>query len=170
MRLILFLRSRRDGRSANGTLTFRRSSTTPIGQSSQPPPPVDNAVQPIAPAADATSAQQPAFEPGPSRYSKEHLLDVYRSSRPGDDPSRLFISGWDPDRVHNDTTRGWGKPNENHIPQEPGACWEPNGDTGPLGLQEMTLEEKEVRLHASLKRLRYSDGTNTVLQYKKNND
>lgn len=85
--------SRRDGRSANGTLTFRRSSTTPIGQSSQPPPPVDNAVQPAS-AADAMSVQQSAFEPGPSRYTKEDFSrctgpPVLATIRPGS----LFLAG-----------------------------------------------------------------------------
>ena len=71
---------------------------------------------------------------------------MYRSGQHSDDPSRLFISSWDPDHVHENPTRGWGKPNDNHIPQEPGACWEPNGDTMPLGLQDLLAEEKEVRL------------------------
>ena len=136
-------RLRRDGRPANGTLTFRRSSTTPIGQSSQAPPPADNAVQPSS--VEPATAHPASFENGPSRYSKEHLLEMYRAAHPSDDPSRLFISGWDPDHVNGNTARPWGKTNENHVPQEPGACWEPNGDTMPMGLQEPSAEEKEVR-------------------------
>ncbi|KAG5978797.1 hypothetical protein E4U55_005912 [Claviceps digitariae] len=136
--------SRRDGRSANGTLTLRRSSTTPIGQASQQTPSVDNAVQP--PAANETiSAQAPSLESGYVRYSKDDLLSIYRSQKAGDDPSRLFISGWDPSQVNGSSNaRGWGKANDSHIPQEPGACWHPNGETTPMGLHELSAEEKEA--------------------------
>lgn len=84
------------------------------------------------------------YEPGPSRYTKDELLDMYRSQRAGDDPSRLFISGWDPSSVNGSNTRGWGKSGDNHVPQEPGACWELNGDTTPMGLHDLSVEEKEV--------------------------
>ena len=92
-------RSRRDGRSANGTLTLRRSSTTPVSQASQPTPSVDNAVQhPVV--AETTSALPSTYEPGPARYSKDDLLEMFRSQKISDDPSRLFISGWDPSHVN----------------------------------------------------------------------
>ncbi|KAG5922343.1 hypothetical protein E4U42_005502 [Claviceps africana] len=135
--------SRRDGRSANGTLTLRRSSTTPIGQASQQTPSVDNAVQP--PAANETiPAQASSHESGYVRYSKDDLLSIYRSQKTGDDPSRLFISGWDPSQVNGNNARGWGKTNDSHIPQEPGACWHPNSETTPMGLHELSAEEKET--------------------------
>lgn len=60
------------------------------------------------------------------------------------DPSRLFISGWNPNHVNGSSARGWGKTSDNHVPQEPGACWDQNGDTAPMGLQELSIEEKEV--------------------------
>ncbi|KND91550.1 GYF domain-containing protein mpd2, partial [Tolypocladium ophioglossoides CBS 100239] len=130
--------SRRDGRSANGTLTFRRSSTTPTGHVSNPPPSNDNGVQP--PSVD----DAPMYEPGPSRYTKDELLDMYRPQRAGDDPSRLFISGWDPSSINGSNARGWGTSGDNHVPQEPGACWELNGDTTPMGLHDLSVEEKEA--------------------------
>lgn len=64
--------------------------------------------------------------------------------RKGDDPSRLFISGWDPSHINGSSGRGWGKSNENHGPQEPGACWDQAGDAAPLGLQGLSQEETEV--------------------------
>ncbi|KAG6004266.1 hypothetical protein E4U21_001278 [Claviceps maximensis] len=135
--------SRRDGRSANGTLTLRRSSTTPIGQASQQTMPVDNAVQ--QPAANETiPAQTLSHESGYVRYSKDDLLGIFRTQKAGDDPSRLFISGWDPSQVNGGNARGWGKANDGHIPQEPGACWHMNGETTPMGLHELSPEEKEV--------------------------
>jgi PERQ amino acid-rich with GYF domain-containing protein len=130
-------RSRRDGRSANGTLTLRRSSTTPLSQSSQTPAPVDNAVQP-------PSAEPSAVELSPARYSKEDLLDMYRPQRISEDPSRLFMQGWNPGHVNGGAVRAWGKSNENHVPQEPGACWDVNGESTPMGHQGLTSDEKEV--------------------------
>ncbi|KAF4468222.1 gyf mpd2, partial [Fusarium albosuccineum] len=141
--------ARRDGRSTNGTLTFRRSSTTPLGQpSSQPPALIDNAVQP--PAAVETPIAQthvptPAstYEVPPARYTKEDLLDMFRLQKT-DNASRLFASSWNPSQVNGHAPRGWGKTNDNHIPQEPGACWDDTGDTTPMGLQDMSSEEKEA--------------------------
>ncbi|CAM1511008.1 Fc.00g085210.m01.CDS01 [Cosmosporella sp. VM-42] len=136
--------SRRDGRSTNGTLTFRRASTTPLGQpSSQPPAPIDHAVQPPS-AAEMSMAQPATYDLGPSKYTREDLLDVYRTQRGNDDASRLFIQGWNPGHINGNSARGWGKPNDNHIPQEPGACWDDAGDTAPMGLQDLSLQEKEA--------------------------
>ncbi|UKZ80419.1 hypothetical protein TrVFT333_008178 [Trichoderma virens FT-333] len=134
--------SRRDGRSANGTLTFRRSSTTPLSQSSNPPPASDNAVQ--LPTVEAPIAQPTTYEVGPSRYTKDDLLEMYQSQRPGGNPSHLFISGWDPSNVSGSGVRGWGKSNENHVPQDPGTCWDFNGDTAPIGLSGFSQDEKEA--------------------------
>jgi PERQ amino acid-rich with GYF domain-containing protein len=114
-------------------MTFRRTSTTPLGQTSQTAPPAE----------PADESHAPSFEPSPSRYTKDDLLDMF-SGRKADDPSRLFISGWDPSLINGSSGRGWGKSNENHVPQEPGACWDQNGDGAPLGLQELSSEEVEV--------------------------
>ncbi|KAH6610125.1 hypothetical protein Trco_000145 [Trichoderma cornu-damae] len=134
--------SRRDGRSANGTLTFRRSSTTPLSQSSNLPPASDNAVQP--PSVEAPIAQPTTYEVGPSRYTKDDLLDMYHSQPSSGNPSHLFISGWDPSNAIGTGVRGWGKSSENHVPQDPGTCWDVNGDTTPIGLQGFSQEEKEA--------------------------
>ncbi|GJN79235.1 hypothetical protein PLIIFM63780_002748 [Purpureocillium lilacinum] len=136
-------RSRRDGRSANGTLTFRRSSTTPIaGQASNPPPPSENAVQ--HPSIDESAAAQPViYEAGSARYSKDELLDIFRTQKLGDGPSRLFIPGWDPSSINGSSGRAWGKSSDNHVPQEPNLCWEQTGETLPMGVQDFTVEEKD---------------------------
>ncbi|KAL3960577.1 hypothetical protein ACCO45_005694 [Purpureocillium lilacinum] len=138
--------SRRDGRSANGTLTFRRSSTTPIaGQASNPPPPSENAVQ--HPSIDESAAAQPViYEAGSARYSKDELLDIFRTQKLGDGPSRLFIPGWDPSSINGSSGRAWGKSSDNHVPQEPNLCWEQTGETLPMGVQDLTVEEKDVRI------------------------
>ncbi|KAM0187458.1 hypothetical protein ACHAPA_008356 [Fusarium lateritium] len=136
--------AKRDGRSTNGTLTFRRSSTTPLGQpSSQPPPSTDHAVQhPAAESPVSTSAS--TYEVPATRYTKDELLDMFRPQKPGEDATHLFAQGWNPGQVNGHAPRGWGKSNDNHIPQEPGACWDDVGDITPMGLQDMSLEEKET--------------------------
>ncbi|KAM0668948.1 hypothetical protein ACQRIU_002510 [Beauveria bassiana] len=133
--------ARRDGRSANGTMTFRRASTTPLGQTMQAAPPTDFTAQPVSAEHAAVIAN---VEAEPSRYTKEDLLDVFRAQKMSDDLSRLFISGWDPSNINGNSGRGWGKSNENHIPQEPGACWDQNGETTPISFQEYSIEEKEA--------------------------
>jgi PERQ amino acid-rich with GYF domain-containing protein len=57
------------------------------------------------------------------------------------------MSGWNQDLVNGGAPRAWGKSNDNHVPQEPGACWDENGFTGPMGLLSLTADEKEVRIH-----------------------
>ncbi|PHH78474.1 hypothetical protein CDD82_3027 [Ophiocordyceps australis] len=135
--------SRRDGRSANGTLTFRRSSTTPTGHASISHSSTDSAVQlpnledsyPVAPA---------PHELEPSRYTKDELLDMFRPLKPVDDSSRLFVPGWNPMGTNGNNARGWNRSSDGHVPQEPGACWDHNGDSVPLGLQHLSAEEKEA--------------------------
>ncbi|ATY58508.1 GYF domain [Cordyceps militaris] len=133
--------ARRDGRPANGTMTFRRSSTTPLGHAMQTAPPTELAAQPTS---GELAGGVGNFESEPSRYTKDNLLDVFRAQKMTEDPSRLFISGWDPSHINGNSGRGWGKSNENHIPQEPGACWDQNGETVPMGLQEYSPDEKEA--------------------------
>jgi PERQ amino acid-rich with GYF domain-containing protein len=69
---------------------------------------------------------------------------MYQSQRPAGNPSHLFIPGWDPSNSGGAAARGWGKSNENHVPQDPGTCWDANGQTAPIGLSAFTEEEKEV--------------------------
>lgn len=146
-------RSRRDGRSANGTLTLRRTSTTPLSQTPQPPASADNAVQ-LPGLEQSPVAQQTTYELSPARYSKEELLAMSQFPRSRENVSRLFSNGWDPDQVNAGGSRAWGKSNENHVPQEPGACWDEHGDSVPLGLQPLTAEEKEVRSSFDLIRIK----------------
>lgn len=130
------IRGRRDGRSANGTLTLRRSSTTPLSQTSQTFPHENSIHSPPEAAYE--------IEPSPARYTKDRLLSLYRPNTNAD-TSRLFMQGWNPGHMSNGSSRAWGKNNENHVPQEPGACWNPTGESKPFGHQDLTADEKEVR-------------------------
>lgn len=82
---------------------------------------------------------------GSLRYTKEQLLALAKAQAPSVDLSSLLISGWNPGQVNGTPARGWGKTNENHVPQDPGVCWDANGQVKPIGLQEMSAEEREVR-------------------------
>lgn len=107
----------------------------------QTAPPTELAPQPTSAEPAAAVAN---LDAEPSRYTRDDLLDVFRAQKMSDDPSRLFISGWDPSNVNGSSGRGWGKSNETHIPQEPGACWDRSGETAPMALQDYSQDEKEV--------------------------
>lgn len=103
----------------------------------------DNAVQPLS-IDETPAAQASTYEQGPSRYTKDELLEMFRSQHTADDPSHLFMSGWNPSNLNGGPSRGWGKSGDNPVPQEPGACWDQHGVTAPLGLLDLSTEEKEV--------------------------
>ncbi|KAH9889750.1 hypothetical protein F4778DRAFT_753931 [Xylariomycetidae sp. FL2044] len=136
----------RQGRSTNGTLTFRRTSTTP----SQPNPlqgiessSIDPAVitaMPVGSTAVDASA--------PRRYSREQLLSIFDSQQHSDslpDVSSLFMPGWNPGHANGAGSRGWGMSTDSHVvPQDPDICWDSSGSTKPMGLQDLTSEEREL--------------------------
>lgn len=141
-------RPRRDNRSANGTVTLRRSSTTPHGiqppQSSQP-----ETAAPL-PTTETPFSQQQQYASEPAaggRYSKNILLDIYRSQpdHTNGSVSRLFVNSWDPGHSNGSNGRGWGKSTDtrdhNHGPE---ICWDSSGQVQPIGLEEMSPLEKNV--------------------------
>ena len=142
--LTLSNRARRDGRSANGTLTFRRSSTTPAnqGQAASETPIHSNPADNAAPQSVAALLAE-----GSTRYSRDQLLDIYKAQvepRSRDlDVSDLYMQGWNPGHVNGTSRSSWGK-NEGYVPQDPGVCWDSSGQVKPLGLHQMTQEEKEA--------------------------
>lgn len=144
---LTYCRSRRDGRS-NGTLTFRRSSTTPFNQSASHTP---NDV-PQTPSADTSGTtgvpQTPSYDAvGAQRYSKDEILDLFRSVPTPNLPdiANLLVPGWNPGQINGATTRSWGKTGDsNHVAPDPGVCWDQDGKMQPVGLVEMTEEEKTL--------------------------
>ncbi|CAK7212135.1 kinesin-like protein [Sporothrix curviconia] len=151
--------ARRDGRSANGTLTFRRPSAVVINQQSQNAPDASTPALPSVLESPATRPNLPLFD-GSLRYSREQLLDIYKGTpSTAIDVSNLFVGGWSTTQV-NGATRGWGKSSEGTIPQDPTVCWDSNGSVAPIGLQEMTEEEKEVfaDVNSTLKPQQPKDG------------
>lgn len=152
-------RSRKDSRNPNGTLTLRRSSTTPYGNSSQ-----------ISSQSDLTNTIPPDSIPGQSqqyasqgpeattdnRYSKSKILEIYRARQNADelggDVTRLFVNNWDPAQTNGSGGRGWGKSSDgrDHNPG-PEICWDQNGQVQPVSLEEMSALEKSVRDHPKLR-------------------
>ncbi|OLN87490.1 GYF domain-containing protein mpd2 [Colletotrichum chlorophyti] len=137
--------ARRDGRP-NGTLTFRRSSTTP-GQASQPAASSENAF-PTTSLESGAIPQTPGVAsydyPSSSQYVKESILGVFKNGAAETDASNVFEAGWTPGQTNGGAARGWGKSNNNHNSQDPAACWNPRGDSLPVGVNGLSEEEKEA--------------------------
>lgn len=138
---------RRDGRS-NGTAILRRSSTTPFNNQATTLPAIDNS---LAAAVNDLPASIPspffaAPDPVNSKYSKDDLLQLDKMAASRQiDVNVLMMAGFSPGgHVNGNASRGWGKPNDAHVHNDPTICWDSNGDLGPLGYQEMSSEEKEV--------------------------
>ncbi|KAK6853767.1 hypothetical protein PG995_010579 [Apiospora arundinis] len=128
----------RQGRSTNGTLTFRRSSTTPSQSMSQSNVPSE---------AVPSSTAPPESHAVPSQYSREEMLTIYDRLEPSGDASSLFVSGWNPGHVNgnNTATRGWGNRNDTHVlPQEPDLCWDASASTIASNLRDLTAEERDL--------------------------
>lgn len=86
--------------------------------------------------------------PSDTRYSKDQLLDLFRSQRessPSTNVSDLYVDGWHPSAPNGMTNGGWSRKDE---PKEglagPEMCWDYDGKVHPLALSDMTEQEKEV--------------------------
>ena len=84
-----------------------------------------------------------------SRYSREQLLDLFRthgeSGQLNKNVSDLLMGGWNPG-VSNASTNGtWNRTDElkDNI-NGPEVCWDIEGSVQPLGLIDITDDEKEV--------------------------
>lgn len=86
---------------------------------------------------------------GDSRYSKDQLLDIFRAFGETEAANRnisdLFVDGWNPGTLNSTTHELWNRRDEfkdiNHGPE---ICWDYDGSTLPLGLIELSEEEREV--------------------------
>lgn len=127
----------------------RRSSTALYNSTSQPdaasPAPVDAHVS-------QQGLSSTAEQSAENRFSKEQLLDIYRSHQtsefPAKDVSSLYVNGWDPGHSNGANGRGWGKSGDGRETHGPHICWDDNGSVPLLSLQEMSDLEKAVGLLA----------------------
>lgn len=87
-----------------------------------------------------------------SRFSKEQLLGLYKSQKDAGDLGKnvadLFVGGWTPGGLGLGSGPTWNKREDNAKENGPNVdiCWEAGGDVVPLGLTELTEQEKEVRV------------------------
>lgn len=83
-----------------------------------------------------------------SRYSKDQLLDLFRTQErhgfSSTNVNDLFVDGWSPGAVNGTSNGGWGRRDENKEAAGPDICWDHEGTINPISLQEMSEEEKEV--------------------------
>ncbi|KAI0467695.1 gyf domain-containing protein [Xylaria cf. heliscus] len=139
-------------RTMNGTLTLRRTSTTPSSQAFSQPNPSESVIPSDDPAILAAMpvGSTVVENHAPPRYTREDMLAILSNMQGAQQPdvSTLFMSGWNPGHANGASSRAaWGKPAESHVlPQEPDMCWDPVGSTKAIGLQDMTTDEKELFL------------------------
>ena len=84
-----------------------------------------------------------------SRYSKDQLIGIYKDQRDSHSLDRnladLFLDAWNPIDAKNELVGNWGKKDEGkEIASGPEVCWSHNANGEPLGLLDMSGEEKEV--------------------------
>lgn len=85
---------------------------------------------------------------GEARYSKEQLLDLYKAQREagilGKNVENYFVADWDPHMVTPPVNGAWGKRDDHKASAGPEVCWDHDGQSEPLGLTDMSENEKEV--------------------------
>lgn len=157
MRLILLSAEslhRTRTRMNGATQTFRRPSVATnlshnrdsSSQSASTPTPTSAAY--IPPHLNS-SYQSRNGSSGDSRYSKEDLLSIFKSQRDsgalGKNMGDHFLASWNPLEETSATNGAWGKKEDaKDAPPGPEFCWDHLGHNDPLGLIDMTEEEREV--------------------------
>lgn len=139
-------RLRRDGRS-NGTAILRRSSTTPFHNQAAPNAAASTLDNSLAAAVHDLTAPSSA-DPTMAKYTREELLEMSRDTAvPQWSLRNILMENFNPDaHVNGNSARGWGKPSDAISHNDPAICWDNDGHSGPLGYQEMSPEEREVRI------------------------
>lgn len=90
-----------------------------------------------------------------TRYSRDQLLDLFRAQAKGDlssmHVSDLYEEGWSSLLTDGMPNGGWARKDElKDGPPGPEICWDHDGKVQPLGLTNMTEEERAVRIAFSL--------------------
>ncbi|KAK5157646.1 hypothetical protein LTR04_005360 [Oleoguttula sp. CCFEE 6159] len=83
-----------------------------------------------------------------SRFFKDQLIQLFKAQLDSEDLhgnlSGLYVGGWEPHNANGPSTPGWGRREESSRETIPGAdvCWDYDGAVQPLGLTELTEDEK----------------------------
>lgn len=140
------------------TQTFRRPSVatnpshnrdTSQTTTSASTPTVGAYVPPHMSSNPQSSGLRNGMATGEARYSKEQLLDLYKSQRESGSLAKnvtdYFVADWDPHVETPSVNGAWGKrEDQKDPPNGPEVCWDHGGQIEPLALMNMTDEEKEV--------------------------
>ena len=84
------------------------------------------------------------------RYSKEQLIQLFRGQKESDDINdglaSLYVGAWEPNISNGTSNAAWGRREDPGRESQTGVdiCWDRDGSIHPLGLMDMTEEEKEV--------------------------
>ncbi|PWY74443.1 hypothetical protein BO70DRAFT_389044 [Aspergillus heteromorphus CBS 117.55] len=83
-----------------------------------------------------------------TRYNKDQLLSLYRNQREsgvlGKNVAEYFVADWNPHET-SPVNGAWGKREDSKDnPSGPEVCWDHGGHVEPLGLVDMTDDEKEL--------------------------
>lgn len=140
------------------TQTFRRPSVatnpsqnrdTSQSTTSASTPTVGAYVPPHMSSNPQSSGLRNGMATGETRYSKEQLLELYKSQRESGSLAKnvtdYFVADWDPHVETPSVNGAWGKrEDQKDPPNGPEICWDHGGQVEPLALMTMTDEEKEL--------------------------
>ncbi|KAL1994866.1 hypothetical protein VTN49DRAFT_1053 [Thermomyces lanuginosus] len=140
-------RSRMNG----ATQTFRRPSVATnaqnreSSQTTSASTPTSAAYIPANPSSN-TQARNPSTSD--ARYSKDKLLEIFKNQRDsgslGKNLTDFFVANWNPLEETSTTNGAIGKDNPKGAALGAEVCWDHAGQFEPLGLTELTDDEKEL--------------------------
>jgi PERQ amino acid-rich with GYF domain-containing protein len=84
------------------------------------------------------------------RYSRDQLVDLFKSQRDSDDIkeglSHLYMGSWEPHASNGASGASWGRKDDHGREAQSGVdqCWDKDGSIQPLHLTELTEDEREV--------------------------
>lgn len=135
------------------TQTFRRPSVATnaqnreSSQTTSASTPTSAAYIPANPSSN-TQARNPSTSD--ARYSKDKLLEIFKNQRDsgslGKNLTDFFVANWNPLEETSTTNGAIGKDNPKGAALGAEVCWDHAGQFEPLGLTELTDDEKEVHL------------------------
>ncbi|EEQ92486.1 GYF domain-containing protein [Blastomyces dermatitidis ER-3] len=135
---------RRPSLATNNSHTRETAQTT----SSTSTPPVAAYIPPHL--SSNYQPSSPRSNPNDSRYSKDQLLNLYKSQQDpgswGKHISDYFMADWNPrDEIPTSVNGSWTKREDmNDGTTGPEVCWDHSGQVQPLALTEMNDEEKDL--------------------------
>lgn len=84
------------------------------------------------------------------RYSREQLTQLFKTQQDSGDLteglSSLYTGGWEPHTTNGGSGASWGRKDDHGREAASGVdqCWDRDGSIYPLGLADMTDEERDV--------------------------